>query len=323
MSRRKPKREPGTTRFAACPCPHCGIQHAATNFYADVRPKSGSIAICFKCGAVSLYTDAHGHMRKATPEEMQEMRADAELWTLTCATSRPCCWPGWKWAHYHKPPTRTIKWATPTSWKPWIPAFWTACSWMRRRPGGARALRHPGMRARRDPPAMGRAARHLSILHLRTHRVVAGRDRRAELHRDLHGSSGIGRALGIHATDSYMHQIPEVRTLYMGWQQTPTDPPPYVQKIEANAAVKKSDPEVVLGAFVTQRWQPGCKEGNAYGPLEEEWLDDGKVYIHVGNLNVHGRNAFSAGRTSVLNSLGCFRAAAARPTAASGSGSRG
>lgn len=83
MSRRKPKREPGTTRFAACPCPHCGhFNDAATNFYADVRPKSGSIAICFKCGAVSLYTDAHGRMRKATPEEMQEMRADAELWTL-------------------------------------------------------------------------------------------------------------------------------------------------------------------------------------------------------------------------------------------------
>ena len=102
------------------------------------------------------------------------------------------------------------------------------------------------------------------------------------------GSSGIGRALGIHATDSYMHQIPEVRALYQAWMQTPTDPPPYVQKIEANAAVKKYDPEVVLGCFVTQRYlSPADKDGNAFGPLEEEWLDDGKVYIHVGNLNVH------------------------------------
>jgi len=101
------------------------------------------------------------------------------------------------------------------------------------------------------------------------------------------GKSGIGYQLGVKTTDSYMHAIPDIREWYLANGLTPTDPPAYVEKIDANAAVKKYDPHVVLGCWVTQKWQPSDNEGSTYGSVEEDWLDAGKTYIHVGSLSVH------------------------------------
>jgi len=104
------------------------------------------------------------------------------------------------------------------------------------------------------------------------------------------GKSGIGRALGIRATDSWMQTKGEIALYYKMLGQVPITPPDYVEKIDANDAVKKYDPDIVLGAFVTQRWlNEQDEEANMYGPLEEEWLDAGKIYIHIGNQSTHGK----------------------------------
>jgi hypothetical protein len=102
------------------------------------------------------------------------------------------------------------------------------------------------------------------------------------------GKSGIGRALGIRATDSWMQTRPEVMAYYQMLKQMPVIPPGYVEKIDANDAVKKYDPQIVVGSFVTQRWlSENDVDGNAFGPVEEEWLDAGKTYIHIGNEETH------------------------------------
>jgi hypothetical protein len=99
------------------------------------------------------------------------------------------------------------------------------------------------------------------------------------------GVGGIGKALGIHSTDSYMQTNEAVAQYYKALGQKPTQPPSYVEKIDANDAVDKYKPEVVVGAFITHR-HTGGDVGNAFGPLEEQIINKA-TYIHVGNINVH------------------------------------
>ena len=104
------------------------------------------------------------------------------------------------------------------------------------------------------------------------------------------GKSGIGRALGIPSTDSYAQVAdPFIQVYYQMLGQPIVEPPDYVEKIDANEAVKKYKPNVVIGSWVTQRWlSEEDKDGNMYGPLEEEWVDAGTMYVHIGNKAVHG-----------------------------------
>ena len=52
--------------------------------------------------------------------------------------------------------------------------------------------------------------------------------------------------------------------------------------------MKKYNPDVVFGSFVTQRWRnENDKDGNMWGPLEEEWVESGTMYIHIGNEVTH------------------------------------
>jgi hypothetical protein len=102
------------------------------------------------------------------------------------------------------------------------------------------------------------------------------------------GKCGIGRALGIPTTDSWQQTQPEIMAYYRIMRQPPIFPPGYVEKIDANEAVKKYKPDVVVGSFVTQRWQSEeDADGNMWGPLEEEWVKTGTVYIHIGNEVTH------------------------------------
>jgi len=104
------------------------------------------------------------------------------------------------------------------------------------------------------------------------------------------GKSGIGHLLGITATDSYCQvEIPEIKMYYELLRQPTIQPPDYVVKMDANKAVKYYDPQIIIGAWVTQRWLSDAdKDGNAFGPLEEEFLVPGKQYIHIGNEATHG-----------------------------------
>lgn len=99
------------------------------------------------------------------------------------------------------------------------------------------------------------------------------------------GKSGIGKALGIRSTDSYMQTMPEVRAYYELMGQPIVNPPDYVEKIDAESAFHKYNPQVVIGSFITHRWREGYSQGNAYGPNEESFL--GAEYIHIGNKVTH------------------------------------
>lgn len=100
------------------------------------------------------------------------------------------------------------------------------------------------------------------------------------------GKGGIGRALGIVSSDNYSQTLPKVRLYYAALKQAPIEPPPFVERLEAEAAIAKYKPEVVVGAFITHKYHEGETDGNMYGPEEESWM--GKVeYIHIGNETTH------------------------------------
>jgi hypothetical protein len=111
------------------------------------------------------------------------------------------------------------------------------------------------------------------------------------------GNGSIGRALGIPRTDSYLQTSPEMQLLYKMMGQQITEPPPDVDRVEASDAVIKYKPEVVIGCWVTQRFDAskGDVEGRAQalaGGIDEEWIVDNscvKKYIVVGNRGSHGQ----------------------------------
>lgn len=101
------------------------------------------------------------------------------------------------------------------------------------------------------------------------------------------GNGDLGYHLGIPMVDNYCQQIPEVRSLYEAMRQAPTSPRSDVEKIDAVVAVKKYRPQVVIGAYITQKYKGG-NNGNVYGPEEEEILEGTRCYVHIGNEKTHG-----------------------------------
>ncbi len=102
------------------------------------------------------------------------------------------------------------------------------------------------------------------------------------------GNGDLGYMLGIPETDSYMQTEAAISALYRLGRQVPTSPPPSVAKMDANFAVQHLRPEVVVGAWITQKHRQGETKGNMFGVEEEKILDQGCTYIHVGNTVVHG-----------------------------------
>lgn len=103
------------------------------------------------------------------------------------------------------------------------------------------------------------------------------------------GMGDLGQHLAIHMTDS-AHQVerPEVLSYYRLLGQAPTIPPACVERIDALAAIDKYRPQVVVGAWITQKFREGDTHGNEYGPDEEEIVRNCEMYIHIGNEGVHG-----------------------------------
>jgi hypothetical protein len=107
------------------------------------------------------------------------------------------------------------------------------------------------------------------------------------------GHGVLAEALGIVATDSHQQTTPAYRVLYeaMGWPIVPYGP--NVQRLEARAAVRTYRPQVVIGCWVTHKFDPGRPgaEGNEAG-IDEDWIiDNCETYIVVGNDHVHRHKA--------------------------------
>lgn len=108
------------------------------------------------------------------------------------------------------------------------------------------------------------------------------------------GNGGIGRALGIPRTDSFIQQHPKMRLVYRFYGQEPTLPPADVQKFEALEAARHFKPQVVVGAFVTQIYKEGQMiPSSIYGVDEEQLLQEVDTYILFGNKHTHqGKRIF-------------------------------
>lgn len=107
------------------------------------------------------------------------------------------------------------------------------------------------------------------------------------------GNGDLGYHLGIRQTDSYVQTTPEVQMLMASAAQFPTRPLPDVRRIDAVAAVKLYRPEVVVASWLTRKFIVGKDrerkaQASVYGPEEEKILRGCRMYIHIGNENIHG-----------------------------------
>lgn len=103
------------------------------------------------------------------------------------------------------------------------------------------------------------------------------------------GNGSVGRALGIPTTDSYVQEDPQLKAYHEAIGQPITVPGEDVERLEAMEAVRKYKPEVVLGTFVTHKWNEGNKDGSVVGVDEPSILRFSSVkrYIVVGNTYTH------------------------------------
>lgn len=100
------------------------------------------------------------------------------------------------------------------------------------------------------------------------------------------GRSCLGRLLGITMVDNYMQTWPVIQLFYRATGQVPNKPDEDVLRMDANEAVNHFNPQVVVGAWITQKYV-GLGDGSAWGPDEHE-IVLGRTYIHIGNEATHG-----------------------------------
>lgn len=110
------------------------------------------------------------------------------------------------------------------------------------------------------------------------------------------GMGYIGKGLDIeHITDSYIQQSKEIREIIEARGGVVTNPPTFVEKLEATEAVKKYRPHTVLCCYGTHKSTNIGSSGSDYG------VDFGKVrkycrrIIFVGSILTHRDNPMTHG----------------------------
>lgn len=104
------------------------------------------------------------------------------------------------------------------------------------------------------------------------------------------GNGVLAAALGIPATDSRQHEKEPFRDLYVPGRLGP--PVRYGDNIiecHASRAVRRYKPQVVIGCWVTWKYDPRRHEagGNIVGVDDDDILDHCETYVNVGNELVH------------------------------------
>lgn len=104
------------------------------------------------------------------------------------------------------------------------------------------------------------------------------------------GNDNIGYRLGIPMCDSFMQHFPHIKLVYDLNNQAITQPPVDTIKMEASKAIEAYNPQVVIGAFVTQKYDPKNSPnnpGSEYGVDEINILSKCETYICLGNKETH------------------------------------
>jgi hypothetical protein len=106
------------------------------------------------------------------------------------------------------------------------------------------------------------------------------------------GNGDLGFHLGITATDSRIQMSPETRAFYATLRQPPTRPRKEVQTLDANAAVRRLKPKVVIASWLTRKFVrgvdiDGISQASIHGADEEAIRAATETYIHIGNCDSH------------------------------------
>lgn len=107
------------------------------------------------------------------------------------------------------------------------------------------------------------------------------------------GHGRLAEHLGIMATDNYMqHESSPLYETYLRMGQPPVHYGANVENLEALAAVKKYKPQVVIGSWITHRYNPRehWRGGNQYGPDLRAILELIEEYVLIGNRVTHRDN---------------------------------
>lgn len=121
------------------------------------------------------------------------------------------------------------------------------------------------------------------------HDAIAGR-RAIEI---ASGNGALGQALGIPCTDSRFHDRAAVRLQLQVLGHAPIRYGRHVERLDAAAAIRKYDPEVVVGAWVVQQAEDGLGLGHSMGVREWDVVGQ-RTYLHVGNKVVHAAKRINA-----------------------------
>lgn len=102
------------------------------------------------------------------------------------------------------------------------------------------------------------------------------------------GTGVLASALGIPGTDNRMQEWPDIRAHYQLTGQPVIQYGSQVEKLDAEVALAKYRPEVVIAAWVTHKYKPSehWREGNMHGVEESNILRQAE-YIFIGHDGVH------------------------------------
>lgn len=108
------------------------------------------------------------------------------------------------------------------------------------------------------------------------------------------GNGDLGYHLGIPETDSYIQQTEELKSFYVKSGQYVTNPHKDVERLDAIQAIEKYKPQVVVGSWVTQKYNASTPErlfsseqGSFMYGVDEDMIIQSAEYIHVGNKSAH------------------------------------
>lgn len=102
------------------------------------------------------------------------------------------------------------------------------------------------------------------------------------------GNGALGKALNIKCTDSKLQDEPSIKLAYTIASQPTILYGSHVEKIDAEVAVKKYRPNIIIASWVTQRYCPIKKIGNEWGPNLNKIIKNCRKFIFIGNEATHG-----------------------------------
>jgi hypothetical protein len=104
------------------------------------------------------------------------------------------------------------------------------------------------------------------------------------------GSGALGRAMAIPMTDNYMQTWPEIKLHYEMNGQATIKYGSDVEMLDAEKAISKYNPEVVVASWVTHKYNEKLHHlgGNMYSPHEDAIIKN-RTYIVVGNRGTHDK----------------------------------